>query len=239
VIASPCPACLPPGTLCTAVCTAEYPSKPPKVRFPPNFCHPNVFPQGDGEFALVGGVAARPGRLSMRMLTAQHHLLASLTICHPLRVPPTDLPHRPWPKRQLLPLLPAAVCHRVPVNHDPCCCCLPACLPRTHRLARRLVLPQCACRSSIPRRAGGRQSQSSRSWWGCRWALGGVGLGRCFTACLAGCPLLSVPDCVLLPLPNLPIAQCLLLLLLLLLLLMLLPHLLAYRVLANQATTLP
>jgi hypothetical protein len=46
-----------------------------------------------------------------------------------------------------------------------------------------------------------------------------------------------VPDCVLLPLPNLPIAQCLLLLLLLLL--MLLPHLLAYRVLANQATTLP
>ena len=65
--------------------------------------------------------------------------------------------------------------------------------------------------------------------------MGGVGLGQCFTACLAGCPLLSVPDCVLLPLPNLPIAQCLLLLLLL----MLLPRLLAYRVLANQATTLP
>ncbi|EFN56766.1 hypothetical protein CHLNCDRAFT_144242 [Chlorella variabilis] len=31
----------------TLAFTSEYPSKPPRVKFPPGFYHPNVFPQGD------------------------------------------------------------------------------------------------------------------------------------------------------------------------------------------------
>ena len=53
-----CAACVPPlppllaasrhAAYALAHCGAEYPSKPPRVYFPPKFYHPNVFPEGDG-----------------------------------------------------------------------------------------------------------------------------------------------------------------------------------------------
>lgn len=68
----------------TLTFTSDYPGKPPKVMFPPGFCHPNVFPQGNVCLSILNPEKGwRPSITVRQILVGVQELLDSPNIDDP------------------------------------------------------------------------------------------------------------------------------------------------------------